>query len=50
LVEKVPPGQLNSPYPDYANLAKQEDLVKVSDSPAAMNVMAEAETAAFARL
>lgn len=28
LVQKVPPGQLNSPYPDYAKLAKEEELVK----------------------
>jgi len=28
LVAKVPPGQLHSPYPDYAKLAKEEDLVK----------------------
>jgi mono/diheme cytochrome c family protein len=29
LVEKVPPGQLHSPYPDYAKLAKDDpDLVK----------------------
>jgi hypothetical protein len=28
LVEKVPPGELHSPYPDYAKLAKEEDLVK----------------------
>ncbi|MEX2165655.1 MAG: c-type cytochrome [Methyloceanibacter sp.] len=28
LVKKVPPGQLHSPYPDYAKLAKEEELVK----------------------
>jgi mono/diheme cytochrome c family protein len=28
LVAKVPPGQLHSPYADYAKLAKEEDLVK----------------------
>src|SRR4029450_1567598 len=28
LVAKGPPGQLHSPYPDYAKLAKEEDLVK----------------------
>jgi mono/diheme cytochrome c family protein len=28
LVEKVPPGELHSPYPDYAKLAKEQDLVK----------------------
>ena len=28
LVKKVPKGQLHSPYPDYAKLAKEEDLVK----------------------
>jgi mono/diheme cytochrome c family protein len=28
LVEKVPPGQLHSPYPEYAKLAKEEELVK----------------------
>ena len=27
LVKKVPRGQLHSPYPDYAKLAKDEDLV-----------------------
>jgi mono/diheme cytochrome c family protein len=33
LVEKVPPGQLRSPYPDYASLAKQEELVKIFRLP-----------------
>jgi mono/diheme cytochrome c family protein len=28
LVDKVPPGQLHSPYQDYAKLAKDEELVK----------------------
>jgi mono/diheme cytochrome c family protein len=28
LVKQVPPGQLNSPYQDYAKLAKEQDLVK----------------------
>ncbi len=28
LVKQVPKGQLHSPYPDYAKLAKDEDLVK----------------------
>jgi hypothetical protein len=28
LVKQVPKGQLLSPYPDYAKLAKEEDLVK----------------------
>lgn len=28
LVKQVPPGQLHSPYQDYAKLAKEEDLVK----------------------
>jgi len=28
LVAKVPKGQLHSPYPDYAKLAKDEELVK----------------------
>ena len=28
LVKKVPKGQLHSPYPDYAKLAKEEDLVE----------------------
>ena len=28
LVKQVPPGQLHSPYQDYAKLAKDEDLVK----------------------
>jgi len=28
LVKKVPPGQLHSPYQDYAKLAKEEELVK----------------------
>ena len=28
LVKQVPKGQLHSPYPDYAKLAKEEDLVK----------------------
>jgi mono/diheme cytochrome c family protein len=28
LVKQVPPGQLRSPYQDYAKLAKEEDLVK----------------------
>jgi Cytochrome c len=28
LVAKVPKGQLHSPYPDFAKLAKDEDLVK----------------------
>ena len=28
LVKQVPPGQLHSPYPDYAKLAKDEELVK----------------------
>ena len=28
LANKVPKGQLHSPYPDYAKLAKDEDLVK----------------------
>ena len=28
LVEKIPPGQLHSPYPDYAKLAKEQELVK----------------------
>jgi mono/diheme cytochrome c family protein len=26
LVKKIPPGGLHSPYPDYAKLAKEEDL------------------------
>jgi mono/diheme cytochrome c family protein len=33
LVQKVPPGQLKSPYPDYASLAKQEELVKIFRLP-----------------
>jgi mono/diheme cytochrome c family protein len=28
LVKKIPPGGLHSPYPDYATLAKEEELVK----------------------
>ena len=28
LVKKIPPGGLHSPYPDYAKLAKEEELVK----------------------
>jgi hypothetical protein len=28
LVDKIPAGQLHSPYPDYAKLAKEQDLVK----------------------
>ena len=28
LVKQVPKGQLHSPYPDYAKLAKEEELVK----------------------
>jgi mono/diheme cytochrome c family protein len=28
LVKKIPPGGLHSPYPDYAKLAKDEELVK----------------------
>jgi hypothetical protein len=28
LVKKIPPGGLHSPYPDYAELAKKEELVK----------------------
>ena len=28
LVKQVPPGELHSPYQDYAKLAKEEDLVK----------------------
>jgi mono/diheme cytochrome c family protein len=28
LVKQVPPGQLESPYPDYAKLANEQDLVK----------------------
>ena len=28
LVKRVPKGQLHSPYPDYAKLAKEEELVK----------------------
>jgi hypothetical protein len=28
LVQKVPPGQLHSPYPNYQELAKKEELVK----------------------
>jgi hypothetical protein len=27
-VDKIPAGQLHSPYPDYAKLAKEQDLVK----------------------
>jgi mono/diheme cytochrome c family protein len=33
LVDKVPAGQLHSPYQDYAKLAKEEDLVKVFRLP-----------------
>jgi mono/diheme cytochrome c family protein len=33
LVKQVPPGQLHSPYQDYAKLAKDEDLVKVFRLP-----------------
>jgi len=33
LVQKIPPGQLHSPYPDYATLAKEEDLVKIYRLP-----------------
>jgi len=28
LIKRVPPGGLHSPYPDYAKLAKEEELVK----------------------
>ncbi len=28
LIKKFPPGELHSPYPDYAKLAKEEELVK----------------------
>jgi mono/diheme cytochrome c family protein len=28
LVDKIPAGQLHSPYPDYAKIAKEQDLVK----------------------
>jgi len=28
LVKQVPPGHLHSPYPDYAKLAKEQELVK----------------------
>jgi mono/diheme cytochrome c family protein len=28
LIKKFPPGELHSPYPDYAELAKEEQLVK----------------------
>ena len=28
LVRKIPPGELHSPYQDYAKLAKEEELVK----------------------
>ena len=27
-MDKIPAGQLHSPYPDYAKLAKEQDLVK----------------------
>lgn len=33
LVKQVPPGQLHSPYQDYAKLAKDEELVKVFRLP-----------------
>jgi mono/diheme cytochrome c family protein len=28
LIKKIPPGELHSPYQDYAKLAKEEELVK----------------------
>jgi hypothetical protein len=47
LVKQVPKGELHSPYPDYAKLAKDDpDLVKQFRLPAATNVTAAA--AAFA--
>jgi mono/diheme cytochrome c family protein len=33
LVKQVPPGQLHSPYPDYAKVAKEQELVKVFRLP-----------------
>jgi len=33
LVKQVPPGGLHSPYPDYAKLAKEQELVKVFRLP-----------------
>jgi mono/diheme cytochrome c family protein len=33
LVKKIPPGGLHSPYPDYAKLAKEEDLAHVFRLP-----------------
>ncbi len=33
LVKLVPPGELHSPYQDYAKLAKEEELVKVFRLP-----------------
>ena len=49
LVDKIAAGQLHSPYPDYAKLAKEQDLVKDFRLPDATSVTVVAAAAACAQ-